>query len=236
MWTVIGSVAVVVLGGVAAALAVVWRRSRDASRSREALAAGFTVGCGLAAVVIAAALVLHAIPGGESAEVATADQRADESSARQPSTTATAATQPTRPAFGVGDPPADAIVAGAEERIATCRGICVVITAVERTDHGELVIWWEPVNFWDTPSLTSFHAHAFFDVFEPEQVGSNADQFGVTQGNWQLTAESPFRTTGTNVSLDRAPAGAERLCLAAADSGHGVINPENADCVALESA
>ena len=33
--------------------------------------------------------------------------------------------------------------------------------------------------------------------------------------------------------MSRIPAGAGRLCVVAADSGHGSVDPENAMCVAI---
>ncbi|MEM9132749.1 MAG: hypothetical protein AAGE88_10425 [Actinomycetota bacterium] len=112
-----------------------------------------------------------------------------------------------------------------------CIGLCAHITDVSVQADGELLIEWEARNF--TPNVTNFHVHFFYDIYEPEQVGTNAAQFGTSQGNWHLTDEMSFDTTGTNVAVASAPAGATRICVVVADSGHGVANPENADCVDL---
>ncbi len=118
----------------------------------------------------------------------------------------------------------------------TCAGLCTHINGVEVQPDGEFLVDWEPFNFGAEPSLTNFHAHFFFDIYRSTQVGSNYRGFGETaQGSWQLTAETPFSTAGTNVDLTNAPAGAERLCVTPADSGHGVINPENVECIDLQT-
>lgn len=116
-----------------------------------------------------------------------------------------------------------------------CAGLCTHVPeeGVVVQDNGELLIYWEPFNFTGDPDIGNFHAHFFYDIYEPEQVGSNAAALGVEQGNWQLTDNIPFDTTGTNVSVANAPAGATQICVVAADSGHGVINPENAECFPL---
>ncbi|MEM9891201.1 MAG: Hsp70 family protein [Actinomycetota bacterium] len=112
-----------------------------------------------------------------------------------------------------------------------CSGLCTRILETEVLDNGELLIEWEPLNF--EPSVTNFHAHFFYDIYDAEQVGTNAAQFGVSQGNWHLTDETPLDTTGTNVAVANAPAAATQICVVAADSGHGVANPENFTCVDL---
>ena len=113
----------------------------------------------------------------------------------------------------------------------SCNGLCVDIVRAEVTDDGEMLVHWEAVNF--EPSTTNIHAHFFYDIYRPEQVGTNNDQYSVQRGDWQLTDDSPLHTRGSSVAVAGAPAGARKLCVVAADSGHGVINPENADCVDL---
>ncbi len=112
-----------------------------------------------------------------------------------------------------------------------CSGLCTRILEAEVQGNGELLIEWEPMGF--EPSVTNFHAHFFYDIYDAEQVGTNAAQFGVSQGNWHLTDQTPLDTTGTNVAVANAPAEATQICVVAADSGHGVSNPENATCVDL---
>jgi hypothetical protein len=114
-----------------------------------------------------------------------------------------------------------------------CDGLCAHIEEdqIEVQDNGELLIYWTAFNY--EPSISNFHAHFFYDIYEPEQVGSNAAEYGVSQGSWQLTDQIPFDTTGTNVSVANAPADATQICVVAADSGHGVVNPENVECFDL---
>ncbi|MGF1597321.1 MAG: Hsp70 family protein [Acidimicrobiales bacterium] len=113
----------------------------------------------------------------------------------------------------------------------TCNGLCAHIDRWEEEDDGELLIYWEPFNY--EPDVGNFHAHFYFDIYEAEQVGTNAAKYGVETGAWQLTDEIPFSTRGSGVAIANAPAGATQLCVVAADSGHGVINPENHECFDL---
>ncbi|MEM8925522.1 MAG: Hsp70 family protein [Actinomycetota bacterium] len=121
----------------------------------------------------------------------------------------------------------------------TCAGFCTHVTDAVVQDNGQLLIYWEPFNFGAEPSLDNFHAHFFYDVYRPAQVGSNNVAMGeANRGSWQLTADSPFDTgdaSQSNVNINSAPAGTERICVVAADSGHGVLNPENAECIDIET-
>ncbi|MCP4222819.1 MAG: Hsp70 family protein [Actinomycetia bacterium] len=112
-----------------------------------------------------------------------------------------------------------------------CAGLCAHVEDVQVLDNGELLIDWTAFNY--EPSNSNFHAHFFYNTYEPEQVGTNANEFGVEQGSWQLTDQIPFDTTGTKASVANAPAGATQICVVAADSGHGVVNPENFECFDL---
>ncbi len=98
-------------------------------------------------------------------------------------------------------------------------------------DSGEFVINWTPFNF--EPSTSNFHVHFFYDVYDAAQAGTNAAQNGTTRGSWQLTDETSFSTAGSSVSVAGAPADATAICVTAADSGHGIVNPENVECVDL---
>jgi|GEM_PF-2503445 len=110
-------------------------------------------------------------------------------------------------------------------------GLCAHIESAT-SQNGELVIEWTAFGF--TPSVANFHAHFFYDIYEPEQVGTNFAQLGaLTQGDWELTDAQPFSTAGTAVSVANAPAAATAICVVAADSGHGVANPENAECTPI---
>ena len=91
------------------------------------------------------------------------------------------------------------------------------------------MIDWTAHNF--TPDVGNFHVHFFYDIYAPEQVGSNAALYGVSTGDWALTDDQPFSTAGTAVAMAGRPAEAQRICVVPADSGHGVTSPENAECV-----
>ena len=143
-----------------------------------------------------------------------------------------------------GDGTSDETVAGAAttadpnttERTATtasfdCEGLCAHITDVEVLANGELVIDWDAVKF--NPLETGNHAHFYWNIYDAEQVGTNNATFGAVRGDWQLTDEQPFSTAESKVAVANKPAGATALCVVAANSGHGVIDPGNADCFDL---
>lgn len=229
MWMTLGAVAVALLGGLGVGLFVSWRRLVEERKTelgaeqpsakaiqhdwrwfREPLAAGLATVSAMASAVLAVALVLSSIE--EEAPAVAAPAASAE--AHHPTTTMPAPAADTGSNLGL-----------------SCQAVCAVITGTEITDGGELLVSWESINF--QPSLSNFHVHFFFNIYEPEQVGSNSESFGVPQGNWQLTDTSPFDTTGTNLSVTGAPDDATQLCLVVADSGHGVVSPERADCIEL---
>lgn len=110
-------------------------------------------------------------------------------------------------------------------------GLCAHIEDVEIVD-GEFLITWSAHGF--EPSVTNFHAHFFYDIYRAEQVGTNFAQNGAqSQGSWQVTDQQPFSTANSAVSIGNAPAGTSRICVVPADSGHGVANPENVECVVI---
>lgn len=109
-----------------------------------------------------------------------------------------------------------------------CEGLCAHIEGFT-VDGDELVIDWTAHNF--TPDVSNFHVHFFYNVYAPEQAGTNASFYGTTPGSWQLTDQQPFSTAGSAVSVAGAPGDATAVCVVVTDSGHGVVNPENFECL-----
>jgi molecular chaperone DnaK len=83
-----------------------------------------------------------------------------------------------------------------------------------------------------SPNTAAKHAHFFWDIYESAQVGTNAASFGVSQAPWELTANTTF-VPGGEMALSNRPAGAEGVCVTAANGNHGVIDPANFHCVEL---
>lgn len=104
-------------------------------------------------------------------------------------------------------------------------GCTVRIVSVARAD-GELEIAFE-ANF--LPDISKNHFHVFWDTFSSEQVSGDAQpRFGVAQGVWAPTGDNPY-TTADAVSV--AVRGASsRICVAAGDRYHNVIDPKLYDC------
>ncbi|MEL6894040.1 MAG: hypothetical protein AAFP84_20795, partial [Actinomycetota bacterium] len=101
-------------------------------------------------------------------------------------------------------------------------GRCIVIERVS-IEGGEYVIRW---NSSFTPSVAGDHAHFFWDVHEPSQVGSaSADQ-----APWELTDATTFVPSGEMRRANR-PEGANGICATAADADHAVIDPSFYSCV-----
>ncbi len=97
-------------------------------------------------------------------------------------------------------------------------------------DGGELAIEWTPDGF--EPDVANEHAHFFWDVYEPDQVGSNAADFDAEQAPWELTDQIPF-VPGGELQLANLPDDAEAVCVTVADGNHGVLDPANYHCVPL---
>ncbi len=103
-------------------------------------------------------------------------------------------------------------------------GACITIESVDIVD-GEYSITWR-ANF--TPSLGSTHAHFFWDIYQPDQVGSTSPN----QAPWELTDQQPFVPTG-EMRMSNRPPGATGLCVTAADASHAVIDPQYYQCVVV---
>ena len=111
-----------------------------------------------------------------------------------------------------------------------CQGLCTHIESVSIDVNGELTIAWTAHGF--EPATNNFHAHFYYNIYTAGQVGSNFSQNGESsQGSWVLTDQTPFQTAGTNVAVSRAPEGATAICVTVADSGHGTVSLDNAECV-----
>jgi len=111
-----------------------------------------------------------------------------------------------------------------------CSGFCAVIDDVEVLD-GEMVIEWTSFGF-DPPDIGNIHVHFYYNIYEAVQVGTNAAANGAVQApSWALTDVQPFSTAGTPVAIANAPAGTTAICVVPTDSAHGVVSPDNAECV-----
>jgi actin-like ATPase involved in cell morphogenesis len=107
--------------------------------------------------------------------------------------------------------------------------LCIEITSIA-VDGDSLVIDWDPFNF--EPDVDDFHAHFFWNTTRPQEAGTNAPEFGATQGAWELTDQRPFRSEG-EMRVSNRPEAATEVCVTPANQSHGVVDPTVVHCVAL---
>lgn len=105
-------------------------------------------------------------------------------------------------------------------------GCTITITDVSAAGD-ELNIVWD-ANF--LPDVSRNHIHVFWDTFKPEEVSSDAEANGFTQGDWVPTADYPaFTTKGAMSVANRADS--TTVCVTAADRDHAVLDPAITQCV-----
>jgi molecular chaperone DnaK len=112
----------------------------------------------------------------------------------------------------------------------SCDGVlCIRIDEV-RVVGGELAIEWSPDGF--EPDNAATHAHFYWDIYLPSQVGTNAADLGAEQAPWELTDQRPF-VPRAEMQLTNRPVYATGICVTVADGNHAVINPDSFHCVPL---
>ncbi|MGQ0824594.1 MAG: Hsp70 family protein [Actinomycetota bacterium] len=112
---------------------------------------------------------------------------------------------------------------------ADASGQCIEMASVD-VDGDSIVVAWTPFNF--DPSTADFHAHFFWNTTLPGEAGTNAADFGLSPGTWELTDQRPF-VSQDSMLLSAKPSDATEVCVTAGDSGHGVVDPEQFDCLPL---
>jgi len=93
-------------------------------------------------------------------------------------------------------------------------------------------ITWTALGFDPSFKEGFFHAHFFWDIYSPDQAGTNAKTFNVEQGVWEITDVSPY--TGTaEMTVAKKPAPANRICVTVGNFAHAVADPTQFDCVPI---
>ena len=101
------------------------------------------------------------------------------------------------------------------------------IRILEVTREGdELNITWE-ANF--APDVSRNHIHVYWDTFTADQVSSDAEARGVTQGEWVPTDAFPSYVTESEVSVANRGA-STTVCVTAGDRDHAVLDSTIVDC------
>ncbi len=104
-------------------------------------------------------------------------------------------------------------------------GCEIAITGAEASGD-EIVVTWQ-ANF--EPDVSKNHIHIYWDIFEADQVSSDAEDRGVKQGEWVPTDEVPTYETESAVSTANRGE-STTLCVTAGDRDHAVIDSEIVDC------
>ncbi len=198
-WVLIA--ALVLLAGVAAAAFVVFSGGDDGSN--------------LATEDNGVTVNPTATPDSAAEPIAVPDPTA--TTAPEPDPTATSIPQPTATVAPIPTSTPPPVCPADAER-------CIEILSVAVQGDAVVVDW--QANF--APATDSFHAHFFWDTFEPTQVGANFADFGVTRGDWELTADQPWASEPA--FLAGRPADARQICVTVATAAHLVDDPTLHDC------
>ena len=104
-------------------------------------------------------------------------------------------------------------------------GCSITIADVAR-EGDEIAVTWE-TNF--EPDVSRNHIHVYWDIYTADQVSSDAEARGVTQGEWVPTDVVPTYVTASPVSVnDRGDSTV--ICVTAGDRDHVVIDASLVDC------
>jgi hypothetical protein len=108
---------------------------------------------------------------------------------------------------------------------------CIFIDDVKLVGD-KYVLTWTATGFQPSFKEGFFHAHFFWDIYSPDQAGTNAKTFNVDQGVWEITDVSPY--TGTSeLTVAKKPAPANRICVTVGNFAHAVADPTQFDCVPI---
>lgn len=101
------------------------------------------------------------------------------------------------------------------------------ITILDVVKAGDEVdISWE-ANF--LPDVSKNHIHVYWDIFTAEEVSSDAEANGFTQGDWSPTDSYPTYVTESAASVANR-GGSTTICVTAANRDHAVIDPSDVHC------
>jgi hypothetical protein len=104
-------------------------------------------------------------------------------------------------------------------------GCTITITDAVRSGD-EIQVTWE-ANF--DPDTARNHIHVYWDIYSADQVSSDAEARGVTQGDWVPTDAYPTYTTESATSVANR-GDSTSICVTAADRDHAVIDANLVDC------
>lgn len=103
---------------------------------------------------------------------------------------------------------------------------CQIKIVDAKRDGGEIAVTWE-ANF--VPDVARNHIHVYWDRYTADQVSSDAEARGVTQGEWVPTDMVPTYVTESAVAV-ATRGDSTTLCVTAGDRDHAVIDTALVDC------
>lgn len=103
---------------------------------------------------------------------------------------------------------------------------CSIAIVDATRDGDEITVTWE-ANF--DPDVSKNHIHIYWDIYDADQVSSDAEARGVEQGEWVPTADVPTYTTESAVSVTNR-GDSTTLCATAGDRDHAVVDTSIVDC------
>jgi hypothetical protein len=104
---------------------------------------------------------------------------------------------------------------------------CTIKILDAALDGNEIKLTWK-ANF--KPDVSRNHIHVYWDIYTADQVSSDAEARGVTQGEWVPTDAYPTYTTDSAVSVSKR-GGSTVICVTAGDRDHAVIDSSLVDCL-----
>jgi len=104
-------------------------------------------------------------------------------------------------------------------------GCSITITDVAR-EGDEIAVTWE-ANF--VPDVSRNHIHVYWDTYTADQVSSDAESRGVTQGEWVPTDVVPTYVTEGAVAV-AVRGDSTTICVTTGDRDHAVIDSSLVDC------
>jgi hypothetical protein len=93
-------------------------------------------------------------------------------------------------------------------------------------DGDEIAVTWE-ANF--VPDVSKNHIHVYWNIYTADQVSSDAEARGVTQGEWVPTDAMPTYVTESAVAV-ATRGDSTTICVTAGDRDHAVIDATLVDC------
>jgi hypothetical protein len=134
-------------------------------------------------------------------------------------------------ACGGDEPPQSATPTAADAESEPVANACppegCAITIVDAAREGdEIAVTWE-ANF--MPDVSRNHIHVYWDIYTADQVSSDAEARGVSQGEWVPTDVLPTYVTESAVSVDTR-GDSTTICVTAGDRDHAVIDASLVDC------